>query len=179
MEDTTKKIRRAVDIVLERWDALAVVEQEGRLYLPASIKRRRADNGLDETPIMLALLTNPQRVRARQQARQLEQKLGLDPERDADLCTDLDAYATLSFAIRDAKHPYDQHVPDAETLWKTYDQPSIIELWGVYERWRDVLDPRCGELTAEEVWRVIGAIKERRSLDPLAAMPSVAQVMTA
>lgn len=174
--EETNKIRRAVDIVIERWHELAVTEHEGRLYLPASIKRRRADNGLDETPVVLTLLTNEQRVKARQQTRLLEQKLRLDPERDADLCSDLEAYCTLSFALRDAQAPHDQHMPDAEELWRTYDQPSIIELWGVYERWRDVLDPRCGEMTAEEVWRVIVAIKEQRRLDPLAAMPSVAQV---
>lgn len=175
-EKKENRVQRAVDIVLERWDELAVIDHGGELLLPASIKRRQADGSLTETPIMLRNLSNPQRVAARRQARLLEAAMGLDPVRDQDLCDDLDSYCQLSFAVRDPAPPYDQHMATAEELWKAYSQQSMAELWGVFDRWRDTLDPRFGELSAEEIWRVIAAVKARRRIDPLAAMPSVAQL---
>jgi hypothetical protein len=168
-------VDKAVRITLDNWPELGVQEQGGVLYLPATIKRRDASGGVTETPVMLRNVSNDHKFKSRVIARAYAKKISLDIDRDKDLVTDIENYALLAFAIRDARKPYDQHVPDVGSLIDLYDAQSLAELWGRYNMWVDMLDPRFGDLSAEQLWQVIVRVAKERTPGPFFGMPGYAQ----
>lgn len=166
---------KAVALTLENWNALGVQAHDNILHLPASIRRRDATGGISEQPIMLRNVTNHQRIKARVKSRELAVQLKLDVDRDKDLVDQLENYAILAFAVRDPKPPFDQHVPDAEELLRRYDNQSLFELWGRYDAWVEMLDPRFGSMDAEQLWRVIGQVAKDGNPAPLLSMPGTEQ----
>lgn len=172
--DTKDPTDRAVAFVLDNWDALGVTEHAGQLHMPATIKRRTAAGGIDETPVVLRNVSNVQRVRARTQSRSLALEWKLDLDRDADLVEQIENYSILCFAMRDPK-TYDQHLPNVAALLDAYDTQALAELWGRYNTWIEMLDPRFGAFDAEELWRVIVRIAREKNPSPLVGMPGVAQ----
>jgi hypothetical protein len=162
----SEQVDRAVAFTIDNWDQLGVEEHAGVLHLPASIKRRNKAGGVDEVKIMLRNLTNQNRHKARTDARAYGLRLSLDLDRDKDLLEQLENYAMLSFAIRDPK-TYIQHVPNLETLLGLYETQSLTEVWGRYLVWVEMLDPRYGELDAEQLWQVIVRIAKEKSVSPL------------
>jgi hypothetical protein len=167
---------KAVALVLENWNALGVQAHGDILHLPAAIKRRDVKGALTEVRVMLRNVSNDQLIKARVQSRQLALGMKLDLDRDKDLVEQLENYAILAFAIRDARAPFDQHVPDAEELLRRYDNQSLSELWARYNVWVDMLDPRFGAMDHEQLWRVIVRIAAEGSPSPLVAMPSIEQI---
>lgn len=167
-------VERAVQLVLENWDQIGVEERDGILHMPAAIKRRNKQGGVDETPVRLRVITNAQRVNARRTARKwaLDEKLDLD--RDRDLVEMFEEYAILAYAIRD-EDCHTQHVPDAQTLWRDYEPSSISELWGRYDAWVRMQHPSFGSFDAEQMWRVIAQIKHRSDVSFLAGLPGFEQ----
>lgn len=171
---TDKQVEAAAAFVVDNWDALGVEEHAGVLHMPSSIQRRNKAGGLDEVPILLRNVTNAHKFKARVQARELGLKLKFDLDRDRDQIEQLENYALLAFAIRDRK-TYDQHVPDVESLVGLYDTQSLTVLWGVYNVWIEMLDPRFGTLDAEQLWQVIVRIAREKTPSFLVAMPGHAQ----
>lgn len=172
---TDNAIDRAVQFTLDNWDALGVQEQDGVLYLPATIKRREGSGGVKETPVMLRNVTNVHKFKCRALARQYASTASLDVDRDKDLIAEIENYALLSFAIRDARKPYDQHVPGVAELINLYDSQSLSEVWGRYNSWIEMLDPRFGTLTVEQLWTTIVRIAKEKNPGPLVAMPGYEQ----
>jgi hypothetical protein len=166
---------KAAKFIIDNWEALGVQELAGVLYMPATIQRRTKEGGLEEVPVMLRNVTNEHRFASRRKAREMALAMKLDLDRDGDLITQLENYAILAFAIRDAKKPYDQHVIDAETLYRTYDTQSLLVVWGKYNVWVEMLDPRFGEMSLEQLWQTIVRIAREKNPSPLADMPGVAQ----
>jgi hypothetical protein len=173
-EPTEDPVDRAVRLTLDNWAELGIEEHEGVLHMPASIKRRNKTGGVDEVPVMLRNVTNVHKHRARVLARDLAGKMKLDLDRDRDLIEQIENYAILSYAVRDPK-TYDQHVATAGELLERYDTQSLAELWGRYNLWVDMLDPRYGELEAEQLWRVIARIASEKNPSPLAGLAGFEQ----
>jgi hypothetical protein len=163
-------VEKAVQFTIDNWHDLGVKEHDGVLYMPAVIKRRNAAGGSDETPVMLRNVTNEHKFKCRKIARGYAEKAGLDVDRDRDLVTEIENYALLAFAVRDARKPYDQHVPDVARLIELYDTQSLAELWGRYNVWVEMLDPRYGELSEEQLWQTIVRVAKERSPSPLVAL---------
>lgn len=169
------RVSEAVAFTLENWDALGVKEQNGVLYMPAVIKRRNAAGGNDEQPVMLRNVSNDHKFKCRKVARQFAEQNGLDLDRDQDLVTEIENYALLAYAVRDPRKPYDQLVPDVGKLIQLYDSQSLTELWGRYNVWVEMLDPRFGELTVEQLWQTIVRVAKEKNPGPLVAMPGHGQ----
>lgn len=164
-----------VRFVIDNWDSLGVEEQDGVLHMPAAIKRRNKTGGLDAVPVMLRNVTNAHRFRARTQARDFALSLKFDLDRDAAIVEEIENYAILAYAIREAKKPFDQHVPNVDELLRLYDTQSLVELWGVYNVWVEMLDPRFGEMSSDQLWQTIVRIAKEKTPVPLVSMPSVMQ----
>ena len=168
------QIEHVVKLVLDNWDQIGVEERDGILHMPASIKRRNAQGGVDETPVRLRVVPNAVKVKARREAREWALKEKLDLDRDSDLVEMFEEYVILAFAIRDTDC-HTQHVPDALTLWRDYDPASISELWGRYDAWVRMLHPSFGTWDAEKMWHVIARIRQRSDISFLAVMPGFEQ----
>ena len=175
MAEDKQTVDGAVRFVIDNWEALGVTEHGGMLFLPATIKRRNAKGGIDETPIALRNVTNDHKFRCRKTARSYALDLGLDLDRDRVLIEDIENYAILAYAIRDAKPPHDQHVPGLSALLDLYTTQSLAEVWTRYNVWLDMLDPRFGELDAEQLWQTAVRIARERDPSPLVDMPGHAQ----
>lgn len=169
------QVDKAVHFVLDNWEALGVQELEGVLYMPGSIKRRTKAGGVEDVPVMLRNVTNDHRFKSRRKAREMALAMDLDLDRDSDLVEQLENYALLSFAVRDPKPPYIQHVIDAKTLYERYDTQSLLELWGKYNVWVEMLDPRFGEMSLETLWQTILRIAKEKNPSPLAGMRGAEQ----
>lgn len=169
-------VDRAVALVIENWEALGVAEHDGVLHLPAAIKRRNAKGGVDEQPVMLRNVTNDHKFRCRKTARAYALKMDLNLDKDHDMVREIENYAILAFAIRDSKKPFDQHVPDVETLIATYDAQSLADLWARYNVWVDMLDPRFGDMNEEQLWQAIARIHAEKNPGFLASFDGVGQI---
>jgi hypothetical protein len=169
-----EQVEAAVAFTIDNWEALGVQEHDAVLHLPASIKRRNKSGGVDEVPVLLRNVTNMHKIRARTQSRELALRLKLELDRDTDQVEQLENYALLAYAVRDPK-TYDQHVPDAETLLARYDTQSLAELWGRFNVWVDMLDPRFGLLDADQLWQVIARIAREKTPAPLVGLRGAAQ----
>lgn len=170
-----ERVDAAVTFVIDNWDVLGVEEQGGVLYMPASIKRRTKKGGIDGVPVMLRNVTNEQKFKSRVRAREYSKSLQFDLDRDARLIDEIENYAILAYAIREPKAPYDQHVPGVHELLGLYDTQSLAELWGRYNVWVEMLDPRFGELTGEQLWQAIARVATEKNPSFLAGMPGHAQ----
>lgn len=169
------KIESAATFVMDNWDALGVTEADGTLHVPAAIKRRNKKGGIDEVPVALRNPTNAQKFRARLQARAYALELKMDLDRDARIVDDIENYAILTYAIREPKAPHDQHVKTIDDLLRLYDTQSLTELWGRYNIWIEMLDPRFGSMDAEDLWKVIARVATEKTPAPLACMPTHVQ----
>lgn len=170
-----EQVEAAVQFTIDNWDALGVQEQDGVPHLPATIKRRNAKGGTDGHPVMLRNITNLQKYQARTEARAYAQKLKLDLDRDAALVDELENFAILSYAVREPKPPFDRHVPGLDHLVQLYEAQSLYELWGRFNTWVEMLDPRFGSMDPEQLWQVIARVAKERNPAPLASMPGHVQ----
>ena len=163
--------------VLEDWDALGVEEFDGELLLPTTIKKRSKSGALVGVEVMLKKPSFRQRTIARTRSRETAAKVyKLDLEKDKDLLDEIENFEMLAFGIRDKKPPHDQHVFDAQALLSTYETPSLSEAWGLLDKWADMLDPRYGEMTGEQLWEVIQEIGAKQNIAPLVGMRGFEQV---
>ncbi len=170
------KIESAATFVMDNWDALGVVaDPDGILHVPATIKRRNAKGGIDEKPVALRDITNAQRFKARTMSRAYALDLKLDLDRDARIVDDIENYAILTFAIREPRAPFDQHVKTIDDLLRLYDTQALAELWGRYNIWVEMLDPRFGSMDADDLWKVIARVATEKTPAPLASMPTHVQ----
>lgn len=167
-------VQKAVAFTLENWDALGVEEHDAVLHLPAKIRRRAVGGGSSDRAVMLRNVTNAHRFKCRQLARGYATQLGLDLDRDADYVSEIENYSILAYAIREPK-TFDQHVPSVVELVNLYDAQSLAEVWGIYNAWVEMLDPRFGELTDDQLWQAIARIAKEKQISPLVAMPGYAQ----
>ena len=170
-----EKVEAAVARALDGWESLGVTEHNGVLHLPAAIKRRNARGGIDETPIVLRNVTNAHKFTCRKTARQYASEGGLDLEKDTAMVEEIENFSILAFAIRDAKPPHDQHVPGVHQLLALYDVQSLAEVWGRYNVWIDMLDPRFGELTNDQLWQTVVRVAREGNTSPLVELPGYAQ----
>lgn len=153
---------------------LGLLEYNGTLFMPVQIRRRLQKGELDERPATLRLPTATHRIKARVSARKWARDMQLE-ESDADLIAELENYWLLAFALRDPKPPFDQMYPDGQTLLAGIEQVSLRELWAKLDFFGDLLDPRYGELSDEEMWAVIERVAARGDPSPLAELGSLSQ----
>lgn len=163
------EINRVVQLTLENWDAIGVVEGDGILHLPCAIKRRDAKGGIAEEKIWLRNITNEQRYRARVRSREWAGELKLDLAKDADLVDQLENFEILAYAIRDAE--FVQHFPRGVDIFKAYGPGSLDEIWARYDAWCRMLHPSFGSWDAEQLWQLIAKVRAHSDISPLAVMP--------
>lgn len=160
-------VEKAVRYTIDNWDELGVLEGDGVLHLPAAIKRRTAKGTIHAQPVLLRNVTHDHRHKARHKAREYAKTISLDIDRDKDLVQELENYQILVYAIRDPK-TFIQHAADLDTLLAHYEAQELAELWGRYNAWVAMLDPRYGELDAEQLWQVIARVAREKTPLPLA-----------
>ena len=173
----TDAFDRAVkDLLKTDWSDLGVLENQGFLFFPDTIDRRRKDGGVETVPVTLRVpVENRHRVQARVRARAKALELDLDIDRDEDMVSQLENYEILAFCVRDAAPPHDQHRANAEELWKEYPQASMGKLWTRLNMLNDTVDSRFGDLTAEECWKLAVRIAAQGEASPLADIAGFAQ----
>jgi len=166
----SEAFERAVKHAFETdWSDLGIEEsKEGLLHFPDTLQRRKANGSLQSVEIMLRVPGNMQRVHARKRSRKMLDELELDKDEDRDFLEELEKYELLAYAMRDRKPPYVQHVPDGMSLWKSYDLTSLGKLNTRLALITEACDPRYGELTADEIWKVAMRIAAGGSASPLA-----------
>jgi len=181
-EQRREEVRRAVELTLDRWHELGIVDSDNGPLLPTKIRvRRAADGGFDETPCMLMLVDNQRRYQARTRARKWAQEQGLDSRRegegaqDADLVKELESFEELAFAIREPKPPHVQMFATGGALFAKYKQHPLTEIYGQLNEWTRLNDPKCGELDPEQLWAVISEISREGHLLPLMRIDGHAQ----
>lgn len=167
------QIKRVVELVLENWDEIGVVEGDGVLHLPATLKKRAKNGGIVEEQIYLRNITNAQRMKARTRSRQWANELGLDLDRDRDLVDDLENYEILAYAVRDGE--WVMHYQDGAALFKAYEAPSLQHLWATYDAWVRMQHPGFGTWDGAAIWQVIAKVRAQQSIAPLAVMPGFEQ----
>lgn len=171
------KVERALKATVGvNWAELGVVEHEGQLYLPVKIRRRKVDGSLDEKPAMLKCKLSDHRIKARTRARKWAEEQSLTAD-DGDLIKELENYWLLAFALREPKKPFDQMFPDGPSLYNAVEHQALRELWGKLDLLGDLLDPRYGELSDDEMWAVIERIALRGEPSPLAELDSLSQAI--
>lgn len=172
-EDNRRKvddeINQVVQLTLENWDLIGVVEGDGFLHLPSSIKKRSAKGGIEEEQVWLRTVTHEQRYKARVRSREWALELKLDLKEDADLIDQLENFEILAYAIRDKD--FVQHYPDGRKLFKAYQPGSLEELWHRYDAWNRMQHPSFGTWDAEQIWQVIARVRAGSDISPLAVMP--------
>lgn len=173
MGDKGEQEKRVVQLVLENWDQIGVVEGDGKLHMPFALKRRAKDGGIKEERVWLRNIDNLQRMKARVRSREWAVSLGLDLERDRDLIDDLENYEILAYAIRDEQ--WVQHYQRGEDLFKAYEGPSLQAAWAEYDAWVRMQHPGFGTWDGKALWQVIAKVKATGSIAPLAVMPGFEQ----
>jgi hypothetical protein len=154
---------------------LGVFEKDGKLYLPTRIKVRSATGeAATAEEVLLTAATPDQRYTARTQARAWAAKMKLDLDRDVKYVDEMENYWLLAYAIRD-RTTRSQLEETAQSLTKRFNDFSLKETWHRYNHWCELIDPRYGELTNEQLWQVIAEIASGGTLLPLVAMPGFEQ----
>lgn len=162
-----------LSLPLPDFASLGVIEGDDRLYLPTQIRWRKVDGSVGSDDILMTEPTNRQRFQARIDARVYCEARKLDPERDKDHFDNVENIALLTYALRDKK-TRGQLEPSVESLLDRYPDSTLTELWGKLNKWVEMLDPRFGELTKEQLWQVVEGMA-RGNLLPLVGMPTYAQ----
>ena len=159
----------------ERWldgadfAELGALEHEGRLHFPESLKKRNAKGELVEVPIVIRIPRQEERARARVEARKWCEKIGIDPEKDADHLDSFDTLCLCARAIRDVEPPHAQHML-AHDLVASYDTRSLLDAWDRINFYDRMLDPRPEEIDDATFERLVEAVRKAGNLRPLAAI---------
>lgn len=159
-EDPGGNVAKAVELSIANFEALGVLEDEGRVYLPTVIRRRNAKGGLNEIKILLTVPTNRQLDMARKLSRELAIDRGYEIKQtikgidapDKDRLDELENYCILWYAIREP-NTKGQFEPTPADLYDNFSQSSLGEVWSRYQMWLDIVDPRYGKLDGEDLWR--------------------------
>lgn len=163
------QVEQVVQLVLENWDLIGVVEGDGILHLPASLKRRNGKGGIDEETVYLRVITNEQRYKARVRSREWATELRLDLKLDSDLVDQLENFEILAYAIRDGQ--WVQHFQRGVDLYKNYQPGALDEIWARYDAWCRMCHPSFGRWEAEQLWQVIAKVRAHSDISPLAVIP--------
>jgi hypothetical protein len=164
------ELNRVVQLTLENWDLIGVVEGDGIQHLPCPIKRRNSKGGLDDVEtVWLRNITNEQRYKARVRSREWAAELKLDLARDADLVDQLENFEILAYAIRDSE--WIQHYPRGVDIFKAYGPGELDQIWSRYDAWCRMLHPSFGSWDAEQLWTLIAKVRAHSDISPLAVMP--------
>lgn len=154
---------------------LGVFEKDGKLYLPTTIKVRTEIGGVGVADEVLLTAASPeQRYTARSKARDWAAKRKLDLDRDVRYVDEMENYWLLAYALRD-KQTRSQLEETAQSLIERYNDFSLKEVWHRYNHWCELIDPRYGELSNEQLWQVIAEVASTGTLLPLVAMPGFEQ----
>jgi len=157
----------------EDFERLGVLEEDDCLYLPTEVRRRGKDGQNKIDRVLLTEPTNRQRFQARIDARAYAQDRELHEEKDRDYFEQIENVALLTYALRDYQTK-GQLEPNVEALLDRFPDSTLTELWVQLNKWIEMLDPRYGRLSKEELWTAIAGLA-RGNLDPLARMPTYAQ----
>lgn len=157
------------EILSKDWGELRALEHAGYLLFPDTVYKRKSDGELEEIAVCFRVPRQHELRKARVAARRIGAKDGLDPDRDADLISDIETICILSHSIRNAKPPHEPWVPDPEDLEKNYDRSSLMQVWAKIDALHRVIDPSPATLSEKEVLALVSAIAERRSILPLIA----------
>lgn len=151
------------------WDELEAMAHDGRILFPETIRFRNKSGAVEEVPVMVRVLREPERRKARVESRKRALEDGLDLDRDADHVQTLDRLHQLARAIREPKAPHEQH-QSADVLESHYDLASLDELWERYQVYEDRQDPRI-EITDEaQMWIVLSEVARVGHVGPLAGV---------
>ncbi len=175
MSDPDVKQLAEAALGLGAFAELGVFEKDGKLYLPTRIKFRDAkgEAGSGED-VLLTSATPDQRYTARSKAREWAAKHKLDLDRDVKYVDEMENYWLLAYAIRD-RATRSQLEESAQSLLKRFNDFSLKETWHRYNHWCELIDPRYGVLSNEQLWQVVAEIASGGTLLPLVALPGFEQ----
>lgn len=162
------------------WRDLGVKESEHGPALPCTIRVRRHDGSIGETPILLVVPSDTQRFRAIKRAREVALDNELDPNRNPDgqhhkIIEYLENREELAFAVREESGT--QMFLNGSELEKTIpNQRQVEALYAKLDEWKLMCDPRFSDLTGEDLWNVISEIARTGTIDPLARIDGLAQI---
>ena len=156
------------------FEEMQALEFEGRLHFPETLKRRDAKGKLVEVPITVRVPRQEERAKARVDARKWCEKIGLDPEKNADHLDSFDTLCLCARAIRDAEPPHAQHMLPQD-LVGAYDTRSLLDVWDRVNFYDRLIDPRPDELDDATFEKLVHAMRRAGNLRPLAAIAGSAQ----
>lgn len=174
-------IMKVIDASMAEWEKLGVVRSKEGLVLPYTIKVRIESGGFEETKCFLQALDRPHRWEARKRARKWASDLSLDPNRidgpDKDVVLELETIEELAYAIRETDAPhYTQMFPNGPELIKRFKTIEALKpIYGVADHWTMMQGPMFGELTREQLWKVIKEIERTATLVPLMSIGGLEQ----
>lgn len=168
------KLERVHELSLENFEALGVLEAEGDLYLPTTLKTRNKTGKFDELEVLLRAPTREQQRFARLLSRELCHKQKLDPKLDEDHFKLAENHHLLWYAIRD-RETRGQLEPVYSDLLARFTDQTLAECWTRLQLWIDMQDPRYGKLSGAELWRVTASIAMGGNMLPLAGMEGYEQ----
>lgn len=175
--DGEARADKVIELSTVNFEALGVIEHDGKLHLPTKLRERTATGGIRETEILLMIPTNAQLERARLKSYEMFAEAGYDPEvnketntvRDQDRLDEIENYCILWFAIRDPDTK-GQFEVSPEELFSRFPANVMGEVWERFKMWVDVVDPRYGKLTDRQLWECTAAIAKGGNMLPLSVM---------
>lgn len=175
-EERNELVRKAIKSGRELFATLGIVDTDNGPGLPSAIRVRQADGQIKEEPCTIIELDEPRRYKSRVRAREWAAELKLDPVLDKDFASQLENFELLAYALREATAPYTMQLcKDGRELFAKYKQGSLQEIWGIYDQWSQIMNPRYGELDRDELWQVANEIAEKETLLPLMLIGGIAQ----
>lgn len=166
--ESDEVLRNAVRVGRELFATLGVVDTVNGPALPAVLRVRQATGELKETPCVLIEVDEPRRYKARVRSRAWAHELKLDLDRDKDLVDQLENFEILAYAMREAEEPHSAQIcAEGKELFNLYKKGPLMEVWGVFNHWTEIMSPRFGRLDRDEIWGVISEIVKEGTLRPL------------
>jgi hypothetical protein len=185
--------REQIDRWLEGLDpaTIDVIEQKGRLYYPATRKRRNREGRIEEKRLRLRVPNSLDRTEARLDTcewivKRLAARGHKVPDGRLTVKAAEEAVGTLTFSELETKcllaRCLFEDDPKLLDPWQTYEaldkqveHAPLLDLWDQLNFWVDQQDVRVSELTEELLLAVIKNIADRRNLSPLLAISGSAR----
>jgi len=166
-------------LISKSWGELEVLEHAGHMLFPEKIYRRTKSGKFEEVPVLIRVPRLDDLSKARVQARMICKDKGLDHKLDRDLFDDWETVCTLALCIRNTTEPHEPWEPDPETLAKTYDKASLMQIWAKLDSFTQVVNPAPERISESECWALIAAIAKERNLSPFFVYGQAAQTSCA
>ncbi len=162
------------------FEELGAIEHSGHLLFPDALRKRGPKGEEVRVEVMVRVPTDLDRSLARidalefvrDQAKSARNIETVDQARAAvgpEVFENLDTTAIVARCTFERKPPHQQFLL-LPLLLASWPRSSVYDLFDRIDYLSDLIDPRMGELTEEQIWLAVGAIAKVRNISPLGAM---------